>query len=47
MKFQSVSSEDFSTPVRGQAVNQSSELRSSLYAPNDVVWKVPVRSCSE
>ena len=32
VKFQRVSSEDCSTPVRGQAVNQSAELRSAFFA---------------
>ena len=47
MKFQRVSSEDCRTPVRGQAVKQCAEFQSALHAPNDVVEKVPVRSCRE
>ena len=41
-KLQRVSSEDRKTPVRGQAVKQSAEMRSSPHAPIVVVGKVPV-----
>ena len=41
-KFQRVSSEDCRTPVRGQAVKQSSEFQSSSHAPIVVVVKVVV-----
>ena len=41
MKFQRVLSEDCRTPVRGQTVKQSAEIRSALHSPNDVVRMSP------